>query len=68
MRFTQQPTEYADAATKKKKDCSKILSHIINVQSQSLMMLAGKSIGVHQFDNCLSQVKINVTTAVSCHT
>jgi len=26
------------------------------------MMLVGKSIGLHQFDNCLSQVKINVTT------
>jgi len=25
-------------------------------------------IGLHQFDNCLSQVKTDVTTAVSCHT
>jgi len=55
---------YAAAATNKK-DCNKILSHTINVQSVSgeLMMSVGKTKpGLRQFDNYLSYVKINETT------
>ena len=42
---------------------SNILLHNITIRSQSLLVLVGKSeIGLHLLDNCLSQVKIEVTT------
>jgi len=41
---------------------SKILSHIISVQSHSDGVSQHVKISIHQFYNCLSQVKIDVTT------
>jgi len=37
-----------------------MLSHIINIQSVSDDVRMQVKIGLHQFDNYLSQVKINV--------
>jgi len=45
---------------------SKILSHIINSQLQSLMLLVGKSKSV--CTSYLSQVKVNVKTVKNSHT
>jgi len=39
-----------------------MLLHVINVQSASGDVSWQVDIGLHQFDNCLSQVKINTTT------
>ena len=50
---------YAAAAAKK---TAKILSHIINIQSVSDDVSWQVKTGLHQFDNNLSQVKINVKT------
>jgi len=47
---------------KQKKIRNKILSHIINVQSKSLMMSLDKTKSVYTSLYYLSQVKINVTT------
>jgi len=52
---------YTTAVTKKKGFAAKSFLYIINVQSQSLTIWQVK-IGLHQFDNCLSQVIIDLAT------
>jgi len=58
---------YAAVATKKK-TYSKVLLHIINIQSVSDDVSWQVKIGLHQCDNYLSKVKINVRTVNNSHT